>query len=151
MSTPDLLPELHVTGSFGCKHSDSRRSFGDGEGWAGITHAGRRQGPRRNEGAGATLLPGLQAGGPAPGRRCRPRERFGISPMLLRCLLPCRTPALPLTPAVWPRFSLRARCLFSSSKLCLLTRFLISHLSSLKWPSWPICAFTLHLSELRFC
>lgn len=151
MSTPDLLPELHVTGSFGCKHSDSRRSFAMGK-------AGRESrmpaGGRDLAGMKGREPPSCPASRQADlhlGRRCRPRERFGISPMLLRCLLPCRTPALPLTPAVWPRFSLRARCLFSSSKLCLLTRFLISHLSSLKWPSWPICAFTLHLSELRFC
>lgn len=121
MSTPDLLPELHVTGSFGCKHSDSRRSFGDGEGWAGITHAGRRQGPRRNEGAGATLLPGLQAGGPAPGTALQaPRAFRDISHVVKM------PPPLPHTcPSSYP---CRLASLFPPSPVSLLfLKALLTH------------------------
>jgi hypothetical protein len=46
-------------------------------------------------------------------------------------------------------------CVFTPSQnFCLLICFLFLHLSSLKWPLWPrlpICAFTMHLSELCLC
>lgn len=83
-------------------------------------------------------------------------QGFGVSLGLpaLMCFLSRCTSALSHTPAILPSISLQARCLLSTSELCLLSFIPFPRLSSWKWPSWPrfpICAFTLHFSALCFC
>lgn len=153
MSIPDLLPKLHMAAGRLLQWQDT------------VTHAGcsamGNAGQESHMSAGGRDLTGMKGREPPscqasrqgdldPGRLSGPREGFGVSPVLSCVKMPPPLPlllplpsclAFPSMPGV---FSLPQSFAYS----CF---FCFSHLSSLKWPLWPICAFPLHLSGLCFC
>ena len=127
-------------------------SLHNGESFLRVTHISRRQWLRGNDRTWATLLPGLEAGGPRSRMALRaPRRALGSSLCCAAwmCLRSgqASAPVFPLPSCL----AFPSVCSVLPWSLAYSCFFLFFHLSSLKWPLWPrlsICAFPMHLSKL---